>query len=824
MRTILLICFLFIVILSNNLVGQHIPFNAGLYFSGNREIENSAFLDVTNKQRISLGTKFSIGFELSIWNPQKYGIIYDFNDEQNKFALRFTYDKASNRDTSFFVLSVLNDSIRLKVPIAKTHLHRGAWQSWLFTVDAGAGSIIIDLDSLHQYRTHTNSFYRSVNATLAFGLSEDPTMALRNIKILDNRDIIHYYPLYETEGIKVHDIIGGNNGIQVNLEWLAPNHHRWKFLQAFTNSTYLINGIKNRLFGSAFYTDTKHNSIVSYDNGVIKSYFWQTNEEHTISSFKPTWLQGLFLDTINHRLLRYQTGLGNLSVYDSMKKSFSPLRYENPDTRQYYGEQLFVNPLNGDILEFGGYGWFTMKNQLMRYSFAEEKWDTIAVAGERPAPRNGVGFTFLNDSTMLLAGGSGNQNGKQSDGFYQFVDLWSLNLRTYTFVKLWEQPPRYDCRGAIRIVMLDSSNVLFAIDHHYNPDVYITFQRTNLSGSYVEQLEDTLHGEMLCDLWKDDANNSVFVFTHDSTNTHKLYSINQPLLFPNEYTLLKEQTVRNISKAWYGITIGTLVLGLSGLFVYIAQRKSKAKKRYDESSDVERKPSSIQLFGTFKVVDSMGRDITFEFTPKITQLFLLVLLSKNGDEGITTETLSTILWPELAPYSVKNVRGVSFYKLRLILTKVGNIQIEHDHKKWHVVFGDGIYCDYWEYKQRGKILNGDIIGLEKMLSIVGNGELIGNIYYECLDGLKTSINQEVLNILQKQLNNLNDNDSTELQIMCCDAILKYDSINEKAFERKIKKLSGLGKINEAKITYDIFSNEYKSILDKSYPKQLTELI
>ena len=49
----------------------------------------------------------------------------------------------------------------------------------------------------------------------------------------------------------------------------------------------------------------------------------------------------------------------------------------------------------------------------------------------------------------------------------------------------------------------------------------------------------------------------------------------------------------------------------------------------------------IQLFGDFKVLDKEGNEITSLFTPKLKQLFLIILLySQRNKNGISTKELN----------------------------------------------------------------------------------------------------------------------------------------------------------------------------------------
>ena len=59
------------------------------------------------------------------------------------------------------------------------------------------------------------------------------------------------------------------------------------------------------------------------------------------------------------------------------------------------------------------------------------------------------------------------------------------------------------------------------------------------------------------------------------------------------------------------------------------------------------KQNLVKLFGAFKVLNKAAEDITHEFTPKVKSLSLVILLhSTKTRNGITTEELTDIVWPE----------------------------------------------------------------------------------------------------------------------------------------------------------------------------------
>ena len=74
------------------------------------------------------------------------------------------------------------------------------------------------------------------------------------------------------------------------------------------------------------------------------------------------------------------------------------------------------------------------------------------------------------------------------------------------------------------------------------------------------------------------------------------------------------------------------------------QVQTVLKYKLEENKEIT-KPNSIKLFGSFKVYNSKEKDISYLFSPKIRQLFLLLLFNSKQENlgGITSEQIHTTL-------------------------------------------------------------------------------------------------------------------------------------------------------------------------------------
>src|SRR3569833_2345558 len=77
-----------------------------------------------------------------------------------------------------------------------------------------------------------------------------------------------------------------------------------------------------------------------------------------------------------------------------------------------------------------------------------------------------------------------------------------------------------------------------------------------------------------------------------------------------------------------------------------------------EQKDECRRPNAVCLLGEFTVYDKHSRDITHLFSPKIKQLFQLIMLKSRENGGVTSKKISSLLWPDKDPARTKNIKGV----------------------------------------------------------------------------------------------------------------------------------------------------------------------
>ena len=261
------------------------------------------------------------------------------------------------------------------------------------------------------------------------------------------------------------------------------------------------------------------------------------------------------------------------------------------------------------------------------------------------------------------------------------------------------------------------------------------------------------------------------------------------------------------------------------LFIYFKLPARYRRKHYlplakikelEESEDDYPERNYIQLFGDFKVVDRDGLEISGQFTPKIKQLFLLILVSSQYKrKGISTKELSQVLWPDLNYLNAKNSRGVTIRKLRIILDQLDQVEVLFNVDRWTIHFSKSVYCDYAECLKllaHNKDKNpGFYLDFYKTIRA---GEIFKDESHEWLDDFKGNIGNNIVDNLLKFIHHLDMDRDSELILKLSDRILITDPVNDQALSYKLRTLVKQDNLNTAKYTYEKFASLYAELYNE----------
>lgn len=242
------------------------------------------------------------------------------------------------------------------------------------------------------------------------------------------------------------------------------------------------------------------------------------------------------------------------------------------------------------------------------------------------------------------------------------------------------------------------------------------------------------------------------------------------------------------------------------------------------------KGEKIICFGGLKVFDSDDNEISIKFSPKLRQIFTLVLLCSNEkNNGITSRQLAETLWPGMSAANAKNIRSTYVQNLRSALSSFKNIRLVFSDKKWYFEFGKNLYNEYSEIEnildqlfeeKDSKLLE---THLPSVISILKKGRFLAGMEESWLDPFIEKMNNRIIEFCLKMFTVLDDTLHSVLISDLTDIISYADPLNEPALHKKINLLIRQGKLSLAKNIYDNFVKLYKELYQEDYPTEFKDL-
>lgn len=252
----------------------------------------------------------------------------------------------------------------------------------------------------------------------------------------------------------------------------------------------------------------------------------------------------------------------------------------------------------------------------------------------------------------------------------------------------------------------------------------------------------------------------------------------------------------------------------------------------DKEEDAQQEPtkyfdrtkSAVSLLGQFSVYDKEGNNITEQFTPRLKELFLLlVLYSEKKKHGVSVEKVTEIIWFDKKESAARNNRNVTLRKLRVLLEAVGNVEIVSSNGYLAVRWGKDIFCDYHTMMTYVKAYNdGEFYDsdehLVRMLEILLYGPLLQGYETEWLDEFKDFYSSFSIDLLNKLLQQKTAEKDEQMVLRIAEILFLHDPLNEEALEAKCQVLCRQGKMGLAKRTYERFCKIYQDTLGENYER------
>ncbi|MDU1892527.1 MAG: hypothetical protein E6767_17720 [Dysgonomonas sp.] len=682
--------------------------------------------------------------------------------------------------------------------------------------------------------------YFGHNQHRVFYTTDVPPMTIKNIVIRNSKnEIVSKWDLSSHNINEVYDEIMQRKALVNNPIWEIDKHMQWHKVGSIALKTTdpLPQVAYDNILGRVF--------IVLIDRVLI--YHVENNKIDTIIPQKgfPYVREGscgqIVYDNKRNRLISYNPDLPDLNFYSFDKNEWSQQSMVGINTRQHHNK--FIDTEKDRLIVFGGYGSHRYNAQLAEISLENPDGWKIESLDSAIQPRYLSAVTNLDDNNILILGGYGSISGKQEESPRNYYDLHKLNINTKEDSVLWTYINNNNhFVFSNSAVVDDKANRLYALTYNndrYYSSIYLSSFDINTSSPTMTVLSDSIKYNFLdiksyCDLFLYKKTSSLYAIIQQEITSEELTVIDiYSLAFPpiSKDLIYFDGTAKK-NTAWikyfFLITFGLLIIIILCFIFYRHKKKRDSIKEeniefseftHNEDKDtnsIQRKKSTINLLGVFRIYDKEGDNITGDFSPTIKQILAYLLINSiKNDKGTTSQQLNETFWFGMDKSSASNNRRVNIRKLRLLLQNIGDIEITNKNNYLYIKLGKDVNCDYNDIYS---LLNQSNIHIDKkiinqIVEIASFGPLLPNISEEWMDEYKAEFSIKLTETLLTAIKHPLIKDDYKLLLKIADVILLHDAIDEDAIQIKCRILYQMKQKGISKQCYDKFCEEYIRLLD-----------
>jgi DNA-binding SARP family transcriptional activator len=805
----------------------------GLQFNSNDSLmEKRTSYSVFKQESPTFNDELTIAFQLALWDNSHLGYVLNLADgKNNSYSLSYIYLNG----TPYLNFNIDSKSNKITIPLSAAQLSKRTWTAIKIKLDLRGGKATVWVNG-KPYDASGFDFTGSISPVITFGknsrYSDVPNMAIRNLEVGDASQT-YSFPLNEWEGQNVHSSNGNEAGFVENPVWLINESYFWKPL--FAKSFSDVAGLN---------FNQQDQSIMLFNSNSLTIYDVKKDEESSKPYQNPLSMPLLLGKSIinpkQNKLYAYEVNnaRGRLSGMASL--DLKNLNWEVngngalPSQRHHHN--IFYDNKYRDLYLFGGYGLFRYYNDFFKYDTLKKSWQPVVFTGDHIDPRFFSACSAADaNNDVYVFGGIGNQSGSQVVGGMHFYDLYQVNLTNHTIKKLWEIKPNEEAFVPANNLILSKDGKYFYVlcYPHERPKTSLRLYKYSVQdGSYevvsgdIPVTSERIETDVNL-FFNSDANEfycTTQEFTSPVKSGIKIYSLAFPPVSYAAYLKSKQAKSTTTSVYSYVGVLAAVLLVAGVAFIYLKRKKAKpvpdtADLTQDESTleIIGNKINAVYLLGAFAVYDKNGKDITYLFSPKIKQLFILILLSSRDKNGVTSRRISTTLWVDKDVAKTKNIRGVTLNHLRSILADLSGIELAYINDTYSFTVSDDFFCDYFVV-QAGLNNRQGAAALEvPHFDLIARGGLLPAMPDVWLDDFKEEYEEALMPALQPVIKNTYDEGQFKKALEISRLILNIDPFSDAGINYKLKAIRRTRGIEHARRTYDDFIAEYKRSLGIDYP-------
>lgn len=835
--------------------GNFITYTTGGKFHQHEIAHNErSQLIIPAEGQISLGENFSISFDYYIWNVKRFGQLLTILNSEKKVLLELVYSSVPPSDTSF--ISVVKNRRReiFRIPLPKKELGILQWKKLSLSYDRKKMEIEVSTGDFSGKAPAVIDYAKDIHLTFGRGVdNETPALGLRDIRINSESKLLHYYPLDEVSGFLVHDNESGLHGRQEYGEWIAPKHFGWESYSSIPIKEYkpIISAI-----------DTVSASLYFFDNNYSIIYQPETRHEELLQlhGSRTDRIHIGYLDIARSKMYAMFGSPGEISVYDMKKRTFTPILNSEEEEWKYFGSVILHDTEEDKLYRFGGYGWYRTNNELYIYNHKTKLWERIAYTGDFIEPRT---VTFSGKGpypgTFWLTLGQGNEDGDQRKGWFQFYDLYLMDVRNRKLKKFWSLPER----GIGQVISM-SKSLVWSEDYKkiylysgfnqppFTEDLHVAaigkgMKSPEKTGDHLRNYRamDTIHGAYIV-LSQNKKN--LFVLIHFGAASGLRIDVKRiylPAYNADEFRQIKgkyETTAKGEPLLLlFPVVIGVLLAGLiwkfRSRFVVVPEypdlvdssgenhvhqgtsTPAEALQRLLRQTGEKRKTGAgIYLLGDLQLINEAGVNLAPELKGKAREFFLQMILFKYMKEKhLSYQFVHETLWSDFDDARRNNNRKVTMSALRKLLESFPQIEVGTTDHAFSLTITN-VYSDLEEsILIFNSLASAEPKGLfdERAIELLEKGLLLKTSSYEWLDSFVEQYNTMALDALDR-ISKRCDEVSPDRLLKLGQLYFEFDQFSETGLQLKIKGYMKGKKPHLAAKEYKTFCAKYEKYFAEGF--------
>lgn len=808
-------------------------------------IESRTGLNLTYEEAIKFDKRVTLAFDLSFrHNPIHFGTIFQLKDNTAGKSLAFNCNMFEEGSELVFTLNGRPTGLMAKMPVAMKELYN-RWHHMEVTLDAENSLLQLTIDSVYTY-TSTFTFPLQTDLSIIFGVDqnnkqlipESPYFSLKDVIIKDAAEqAVYHWPLQQANGNTSKDVIHEKMAFVYNPEWVMNYHQNWQALEtlelesggqvAFSPELQMI----FFLYSDFYYTYdlmTRQMEKRLFDG---PSPIGKAHTQNVLCQGTDVWV--------------YNHMAPFVSRFDLVSRQWDTIDVATDIPTAYHHHNKLIHPITKNITTIAGYGYFKYNNRIQSFNPSAKNWETLNLTGDTISPRYLAALGRGDATSWYLFGGIGNEDGNQLLGQEHSYDLYRIDFDRNQIKRIWDIPVsemKQSFTPVNSLVMNTDKDCFYTLvfdQHDYHTSLHLL--KGGLTQPDLQLIGDSIpyyfkDVDSYADLFYWEGANQLLALTLHNRKDDKADIGLYTLLFPPMDGQLETLPQQSGTKLWWVIVpvMALMVVVIMGLF--------RRKKRKHEPVGVPESvvPAAvpeeivystrnrINLFGGFQVINRDGKDITDRFSPTVKELFLLVFThSVKGKDGISSNGIHKIVWPDKDEVRAKNNRGVNVGRLRAALSELDGISLDYNQAKWRINYEQDVFIDFNTVKEiinKGAVKADPVVSVARLLPLLNRGKLLSCSNKEWLSIFKEQETALVIEVLEQLLQSDALRQGSEQQVALAEVIFKFDQLNDTALRYYCRIFHQKGKHGIAWEAFQRFTSQYRETYNEEYPVDFKALI